>query len=87
MTVLHTIHNSTALSAALDRAGGGVILLLEDGVYLALKPLPRGEVLVLREDMASRGLTEDKLAEGVKAIGMSDFVALAAAHSPIVAWF
>jgi sulfur relay protein TusB/DsrH len=87
MSALHTIHTAAALAPVLARAGDGALLLIEDGVYLALKPLDGRRAYVLREDLAARGLKEDMLAEGMTAIGMQEFVALAVAHFPVVAWF
>jgi sulfur relay protein TusB/DsrH len=86
MSPLHTIHNAAALGAALARSGQDPILLVEDGVYAAHQPPVGRRVYVLREDLAGRGLAEETLADPVVVVDMREFVALAAAHSPIVAW-
>jgi tRNA 2-thiouridine synthesizing protein B len=94
MSPLHLIHRADALNAALARRGQeDALLLLDEGVYAALAGHPAtaglagARVYLLREDLAARRIGEGRLAAGPQPIDMKEFVALTAAHSPIVSWF
>lgn len=97
MTPLHTVNKSPFVSSALQHCldhltDNAAVLLLEDGVYAVfyplLEPLAAQHLLyVLRPDLEARGLADRPLIPGMRVIDYGGFVDLAAAHSPIVAWF
>ena len=80
---------STATSIMKD---GDTLLLIEDGVYGAVKagkaaPLLQGHtVSVLGPDLAARGIGEDKLADGVKVVDYGDFVDMVEASDKVQSW-
>jgi tRNA 2-thiouridine synthesizing protein B len=74
---------------------GSAVLLYEDGVYAAMKNIAaEGKVksaqgvkfFVLGPDMKARGLTEDRVTDGVEVIDYGKFVDLAAEYDKVVAW-
>lgn len=101
MTMLHTINKSpfenTALSSALKHAQkGDAILLIEDGVYGALKgTTASGDIwarrvdlrfYVLSADLSARGLAKGQLIEGLNLIDYAGFVDLVTTHKSSQAW-
>ena len=102
MGVLHLVNRSPgeslALSQCLERAGeGDAVLLLEAGVYAALRgsrcapwlreAMPGVEVFAMEPDLAARGITAEEVLEGVVMLDYPGFVALVVCHSPIQSWF
>ena len=102
MGVLHLVSRSPgeslALSQCLGRAGeGDALLLLEGGVYAALKDsacapwlheaMAGIAVYALGPDLAARGIAADEVLEGVVRVDYAGFVGLALSHSPIQSWF
>lgn len=102
MAMLHTVNkspfdrNSLESCLRLSKPGSSVFLY-EDGVYGALNgtslsdkvsaALSDRSVYVLLADFKARGLSEDRLIEGVKAVAdYSGFVDLVAEHSNVQAW-
>jgi len=100
MSILHTVNKSpferNALSACLRVAKeDGAILLIEDGVYAALKgtehtkavqdALKKVHVYALWPDVEARGM-QDRVIEGIKQIDYAGFVELAAQHNSIQSW-
>lgn len=87
MTALHLVNKPAALQPCLTVAGADdAVLLLEDGVYAAVAALaPPRPVYVLEPDVTARGLT-DRLGEQTKLASDADFVALVAAHQPVITW-
>ncbi|MFT5113521.1 MAG: tRNA 2-thiouridine synthesizing protein B [Parasphingorhabdus sp.] len=99
--MLHTVNKSpfeknslqTCLSLSLD---GSDILLLEDGVYGAIQgnaiagsieaAMTSKSFYALGPDLKARGIEEDKLIDGVKVVGYSDFVELAANNDRVQSW-
>jgi tRNA 2-thiouridine synthesizing protein B len=71
------------------------ILLLEDGVYAAMRGT-RGEALitqhpdksffVLHPDLAARGLNPDELITSIHPVDYAGFVDLVVAHDKVQAW-
>lgn len=99
---LHTVNKSPfaspVLADCLNRLGeGDGLLLIEDGVYGALAAGGLADrlaavakthpVYVLAPDLAARGLSERPLVAGIGVVDYQGFVALAASHSAVVAWF
>lgn len=99
--MLHTVNkspfekNSLHTCLGLSRQGSD-ILLLEDGVYAAIKgcsvadaiidALKVKRVHVLAPDLKARGIAEEKLIEGVNVVDYGGFVELAAANDRVQAW-
>ena len=101
MSILHTVNKSpfeaNALSSCLKHVQkGDAVLLLEDGVYGALKgTTASGDVwgkrvdvrfFVMSPDLAARGLAKDKLIEGMNLIDYAGFVDLVTQHKTSQAW-
>ena len=101
MSILHTVNKSpferTSLESCLRLVNpGDPVLLLEDGVYAALKEtsvegqikaaLDGQSIYVLGPDLAARGFSEDRLIAGVKVVDYTGFVDLAAENDKVQAW-
>lgn len=101
MTTLHTVNKSPFEKSSLDRclqyaAGGSAVLLLEDGVYGALKgtdvelqvknALESVRVYVLGPDLKARGFSEQRLIEGIGVVDYAGFVDLAAENAKVQSW-
>lgn len=97
---LHTVNKSPNANDALSQclaiaADGAVVLLLEDGVFGALRggaiakalteAHARLRICALADDVAARGL-DGRLLEGVELVDYAEFVRLAAACDAVVAW-
>ncbi len=99
--LLHTVNKSpfekNALEACLNlsKAGSG-ILLIEDGVYAAMKgttwsdrvsaALSNKKVYALAPDLAARGMNTNNVIDGIKMIDYAGFVDLVAEYSATQAW-
>lgn len=98
--MLHTVNKSpferNAFQDCLRHASAGsVILLIEDGVYAAVRNTDSASrletmtntirFLALRADVEARGL-HDKLLPDVELIDYDGFVDLVVEHSPVMAW-
>ncbi len=101
MTTLHTVNKSpfekNSLSVCLDFVkAGSSILLIEDGVYGAVQDTSVSEavksattdkkVFALSADFKLRGLSQDKIIEGVELVDYAGFVELAASNDKAQAW-
>lgn len=101
MPVLQTVNKSpferNALLACLRMAQpGSSVLLIEDGVYAALRGTSISDTIVramqvlsfyaLAPDLQARGCAEDRLIEGVKTVDYKGFVDLVVAHDCVQAW-
>jgi tRNA 2-thiouridine synthesizing protein B len=97
MSMLHVVNKSPYERDSLDTCigyckGGDAVLLIEDGVYAAIKAgsaagkLNGLDVSVLGPDLAARGIAEDKLADGVKVVGYDGFVDLVEAKDKVQSW-
>ena len=100
MSELHTVNKSPFEKSSFDSCmehvlEGSAVLLYEDGVYAAMKNIAaEGKVksaqgvkfFVLGPDMKARGLTEDRVTDGVEVIDYGKFVDLAAEYDKVVAW-
>ncbi len=99
--MLHTINKSPFEKNSLDTClrlakPGSEILLLEDGVYAAVKgtaveqkmvqALGDYTVYALGPDLKARGIEEDRLIDGVEVVGYDGFVDLAANSDRVQSW-
>ena len=101
MAMLHTVNKSPFEKRSLDGAlshavNGAAILMIEDGVYGALKgtavtgkiesALETLKVYVLGPDLKARGMTEDQVVDGVKVVDYAGFVDLVTEYDKVQAW-
>jgi tRNA 2-thiouridine synthesizing protein B len=101
MSTLHTVNKSpfekNSLDACLNYASSGAnLLLIEDGIYAALKgtrfeprvktALDSVKVYVLGPDLNARGFSEDRVIEGISVVDYAGFVDLAAENAKVQAW-
>ena len=98
--MLHTVNKSPFERDALDTClkhvkKGAAILLIEDGIYGALKgttmtkkveeALKRVSIYALYPDIEARGM-QDRAVDGIKLIDYNGFVDLVAEHSSVQSW-
>lgn len=97
MSMLHVVNKSPYEKNSLDMAAGyardgDIVLLIEDAVYAAIKSgkaaakLGGLDVSVLGSDLAARGISEDKLADGVTVVDYADFVDMVEAKDTVQSW-
>jgi tRNA 2-thiouridine synthesizing protein B len=101
MAMLHTVNKSPferdALGSCLTHAlAGSSILLLEDGVIGAVEgnafadqikgAMSNVSVYVLGEDLHARGLTDDKVIDGITVVDYKGFVDLTAKNDKVQSW-
>jgi tRNA 2-thiouridine synthesizing protein B len=97
MSMLHVVNKSPYERNSLDTCvgyckDGDAVLLIEDGVYAAVKSgsaaakLAGLDVSALGSDLAARGISEDKLADGVKVVDYAGFVDMAAEKDKVQSW-
>lgn len=101
MSALHTVNKSpyerNSLAGCTRLAvEGDEVLLMEDGIYGALKAgecaglvsdaMGKLSFYVLGPDLKARGIGEDKLIDGIKVVGYDDFVDLVEKHGRTQAW-
>ncbi|MEN8207410.1 MAG: sulfurtransferase complex subunit TusB [Pseudomonadota bacterium] len=97
MSMLHLVNKSPYENGNLNRASsvmndGDALLLIEDAVYGAVKAgkasamLDGCTVSVLGPDLAARGISEDKLADGVNVVDYAGFVELVEANDKVQSW-
>ena len=97
MSMLHLVNKSPYENGNLNTASsimqsGDVLLLIEDGVYGAVKKgkasamLAGHTVSVLGADLAARGISEDKLADGVTVVDYAGFVDLVEKNDKVQSW-
>ena len=97
MALLHLVNKSPYERNCLDTCvaycrEGDTVLLIEDGVYAAIKAgkaadrLSGLDVAVLGSDLAARGIAQDKLVDGVKVVDYGDFVDLVEAKDKVQSW-
>lgn len=84
--ILHTINKTSALELCRDLISeGDKVVLLEDGVYLGLQPLPFA-TLAIRVDVEARGLSGG-LKKQTESIEYSEFVDLCTRADKVCSWF
>lgn len=101
MSILHTVNKSpfekNALSECLTHAlDGSAILLLEDGVYAAMQgtgveadvkaATASKKVYALSSDIKLRGLSADRLIDGIELVDFAEFVGLTESNDMVQAW-
>lgn len=101
MAMLHTVNKSPFERNAMDTClalapKGGGILFIEDGVYAAMqgtsctdkiaKATTEHTVYVLGPDIKARGLSVDKVVDGVKVVDYAGFVDLVTQYDTVNAW-
>jgi tRNA 2-thiouridine synthesizing protein B len=100
MALLHTMNKSpferNAFDACLAHAkAGSSVLLLEDGIYAAVKGTPAAQklgaamksvqVYVLAPDAEARGMS-NRLLDGVRSVDYGGFVDLVTQHNAVESW-
>ena len=98
--MLHTVNKSPTERNALESClkhlkKGAAVLLIEDGVYGALKgtvstkmveqALKSFPIYALYPDIEARGM-QDRVIDGIKLVDYSGFVDLAVEHPSVQAW-
>jgi tRNA 2-thiouridine synthesizing protein B len=101
MADLHTVNKSPFEKNSLETAikfslAGASILLLEDGVYGAMKgtvaeDMVKGamgdkKVYALKSDLMARAIKDDRLIEGIEVVDYAGFVDLVEANDKVQAW-
>lgn len=100
MAILHTVNKSPFDKNSLERAigtakDGSSVLLLEDGVYGAIKgakssamveeAMKTVKVYALSADVDARGV-KSHVMDGIELVDYAKFVELAAEHSQVQSW-
>ncbi len=98
--MLHTVNKSPTERNALESClkhlkKGAAVLLIEDGVYGALKgaatskmveqALKNHPIYALYPDIEARGM-QDRVIDGIKLVDYSGFVDLVAEHPSVQSW-
>jgi tRNA 2-thiouridine synthesizing protein B len=101
MSMLHTVNKSPFEKTTLDSClrfaqQGASILLLEDGVYAAMRGTAtegkmvaagnRHKIFVLAPDLKARGLALENVIEGIEMVDYGGFVDLAVCHDNVQSW-
>ena len=99
--MLHTVNKSPYEKSNLDTClrlakQGSTILLVEDAVYAAIpggsleskirQAGKRYELCVLGPDLKARGLSEEKIIDGIRVVDYGGFVDLAVSHDKVQSW-
>ena len=99
--MLHTINKSPFEKTTLDSClrfaqEGASILLLEDGVYAAMRGIAaeskmitagsRHKIYVLGPDLKARGLAVEDVIEGIELVDYGGFVDLTVSHDNVQSW-
>ncbi len=101
MTMLHIVNKSPfdgdSLKACIRLAmAGSTVLLTEDGVYGAMKgsacsedvsnSMKETSFYALGADLKARGVTEDKMIDGIKIVDYAGFVNLVVENDNLQSW-
>jgi tRNA 2-thiouridine synthesizing protein B len=100
MAMLHTVNKSPFEKSTFESClshvnAGSAILMIEDGVYGATKGTTVADkvaaaadvsIYVLGPDMQARGISEDRLIDGIKVVDYAGFVDLVTEHDKVQAW-
>ena len=101
MSILHTVNKSpfekNSLRSCIEHAlEASAVLLIEDGVYGAIKNTAIAEtvkkameniaVYALKSDIDARGINQDHLIDKIELVDYSGFVKLATEHDKVQSW-
>ncbi len=101
MSMLHMLNKSpfetrTLESCLAHACEGSAVLLIEDGVYGALRNTPvekkmtdalkKLTIYVLGPDLDARGMAQDKVVNGIKIVDYAGFVDLTVQHNSVQSW-
>jgi tRNA 2-thiouridine synthesizing protein B len=101
MSILHTVNKSPYEKSSFDSClkmakEGAAVLLIEDGIYAALKGAGKESQVksaaqglkfyVLGPDLKARGFAEDRVIDGIQVVDYAGFVDLAAEYDKVNAW-
>jgi tRNA 2-thiouridine synthesizing protein B len=99
MAMLHTVNKSpferNSLNSCLQHAKDGSTVLIEDGIYGAIKGNATTDRIqdasgisfyVLGPDLKARGISEDQIIDGMSVIDYSGFVDLVTKHDNVQSW-
>ncbi len=101
MSQLHTVNKSplernTLESAITHAVKGNALLMIEDGVYGAMRDTHKSDIVsdamddisfyVMGPDLKARGIDETRIIDGIKIVDYSGFVALVAKHDATQSW-
>lgn len=101
MSMLHTINKSPFDRPSLEScirlaAQGNAVLLIEDGIYGAIKDTIKSQLVtdasnklkfyILGPDLKARGIGEDKLIDGIKIVDYNGFVDLVTEYDTCQSW-
>ena len=101
MSILHTVNKSPFEKNSLDEClthsmDGSAILLLEDGVYAAMQgtnveadvksAMASKKVYALAPDVKLRGLSADRIIDGIELVDYAGFVDLTESNDKVQAW-
>ena len=101
MSILHTVNKSPFEKNSLDEClthstDGSAILLLEDGVYAAMQgtnvesdlknAMASKKVYALSADIKLRGLSADRLIDGIEVVDYAGFVDLTESNDKVQSW-
>ena len=100
MSTLHTVNKSSYDRNTLETCvslttKGSEVIMIEDGVYSAVKGGNKASVIenagdvnfyVLGADIKARGIDESRLIDGVKVIDYSGFVELTVKNDKVSSW-
>lgn len=101
MSTLHTVNKSPFVNRTLESClnhckDGDAVLMIEDGVYGGLAGTAVSEIVaakagsvsihVLTPDMEARGLSTDRLLDGITGVGYDGFVELVTKHDRTQSW-
>ena len=101
MTILHTVNKSpldrNALESAIKHATkGSAVLMIEDGIYGAMKGTIKSAMVtdamkdisfyVLGADLKARGIDASRVIDGIKVVDYNGFVDLVAEHNTSQSW-
>lgn len=99
--ILHTVNKSPFEKNSLDSCmrlsvAGSSILLIEDGVYAAIRGtavesdlsrcMTDRKIYALGPDLKARGIIADRLIDGIEVVDYDGFVRLAADNDKVQSW-
>lgn len=100
MAMLHTVNKSpferNSLDSCLGHAkDGSAVLLIEDGIYAAIKGSKAQDAIqgasgvsfyVLGPDVQARGISDDQVIDGITVVDYGGFVDLVTQHDNVQSW-